>query len=120
MDSWESQVRKGVLEYCLLEQLYILEQSYGYELLQKLRLLPAMGVTESAVYPILNRSAKEGLLTVWKEKSPSGPPRRWYRLTEFGITRLEQMRVFMRDLDVTLDRLLSAPGQRESSNIHEL
>lgn len=106
LDSWEAQVRKGLLEYCLLESLDSLEQSYGYELLQRLRALPTMEVTESAVYPVLSRIAKEGLVDVWKEDSPSGPPRRWYRLSELGATRLEQMRATVSRLESTLGFLL--------------
>ena len=120
MDSWEAQVRKGLLEFCLLQQLQQSEQSYGYELLQRLRALPGMEVTESAVYPILNKAANEGLVMVWKEKSPSGPPRRWYRLTDFGTTRLEQMRPFIADSCETLKRCLNPPSSNQADHIHQL
>lgn len=121
MDNWESQVRKGVLEFFLLELLESLGQSYGYELLQRLKSLPSMTVTESAVYPILSRATKEGIVTVWQEKSPSGPPRRWYRLTDFGQTRLEQMRVFMKDLERSLKILRGSSEEGgDQASIHHL
>jgi len=98
LSSWEAQVRKGILEYLVLEELEI-EDGYGYDVLQRIRKRPAMEVTESAVYPILNRLAKEGLLSSVREQSSLGPPRRRYTATSFGRVRLLKMKHFIGELE---------------------
>ncbi len=97
LNSWEAQVRKGILEYLVLLELSS-GDGYGYDILQRIRKRPAMDVTESAVYPILNRLAKEGLLSSVKEKSNLGPPRRRYTLTSLGKIRLLKMSHFIEEL----------------------
>ena len=60
-EQWYGQVRKGILEYTVF---FILQngENYGYAILQKISEYPSMkNVTESAVYPVLARSVKEGL-----------------------------------------------------------
>lgn len=102
LTSWEAQVRKGILEYLVLHELSN-EDGYGYDILQRIRKRPSMDVTESAVYPILNRLAKDGLLSSVKEKSNLGPPRRRYTLTSLGRVRLLQMKHFTDELQVGLN-----------------
>jgi len=50
-----------------------------------------LAVTESTLYPLLNRAADAGWVEVSHRPSPSGPPRRYYRLTPAGHRRLEAM-----------------------------
>ncbi|MET8677999.1 PadR family transcriptional regulator [Streptomyces sp. NPDC004647] len=85
----ESQLRKGVLEYCVLA---LLRDSprYGVELLGVLGAVSAMATSQGTIYPLLARLRREGLVdTSWQE-SPSGPPRRYYALTASGRTALEE------------------------------
>lgn len=89
-DAWVVQFRKGLVELCVMAVLQSAE-SYGYEILQRLAALDGMAVTESTVYPILARLAKEGFVKVRTAPSPSGPPRRYYRLTRLGELRLRDM-----------------------------
>ena len=81
--NWTSQVRRGVLELCVLN-LLSRESVYGYEIVRRLRSLPGMVVTEGTVYPILRRLRHEGLITGTLAKSPLGPKRRSLTLTEKG------------------------------------
>ncbi len=73
MDSWITQLRKGLIELCVLN---LLEQgeSYGYEILQALQEIEELVVTDSTVYPILSRLRKDGCLKVQVKPSSSGPP----------------------------------------------
>jgi len=100
--TWEAQVRKGILEFLVLVELSR-ESGYGYETVQRIRKRPAMEVTESAVYPILNRLATEGLLRSVQEKSQMGPPRRRYSLTALGKVRLLHMTHFISELKAGLE-----------------
>jgi PadR family transcriptional regulator PadR len=78
-----SQLRRGVLEFCVLALLRDGER-YGFELVRTLADADGLVTTEGTLYPLLGRLRREGVVeTTWRE-SPSGPPRRYYRLTPDG------------------------------------
>lgn len=82
-----SQLRRGVLEFCVLSLLRDGER-YSYELVRLLGDADALVTTEGTLYPLLGRLRREGVVdTTWRE-SPSGPPRRYYRLTPNGEAAL--------------------------------
>jgi PadR family transcriptional regulator, regulatory protein PadR len=77
------QLRKGTLEYCVLALLRD-GQRYGFELVRKLSDADGLLVSEGTIYPLLSRLRRDGLVsTSWRE-SQTGPPRRYYHLTEAG------------------------------------
>jgi PadR family transcriptional regulator PadR len=98
---WVTQFRKGFLELCLLN-LLTEGESYGYEIVQRLKSVSVLTVTESTVYPILSRLRKEGHLSVRSEPSPGGPPRRYFSLTRMGKAHLREMNAYWDDLDVAI------------------
>lgn len=82
-----SQLRRGVLEFCVLALLRD-EERYGFEIVRALSEADGLVTTEGTLYPLLGRLRKEGVVeTTWRE-SPSGPPRRYYRLTPTGRSLL--------------------------------
>ena len=83
-----SQMRKGVVELCVLRVVEVQGEAYGYEIIQRLTELRSFELTESTVYPLLARLAKNRTLLVRTEPSESGPPRRYYRLSAQGRERL--------------------------------
>jgi PadR family transcriptional regulator, regulatory protein PadR len=86
-DTAISQLRRGVLEFCVLALLRGGER-YSYELVRALGDADGLVTTEGTLYPLLGRLRREGLVdTTWRE-SPSGPPRRYYRLTADGQSAL--------------------------------
>ena len=88
---WSSQLRRGVLEMCILA---IIERapSYGYEIVTELSETPQLASGEGTVYPLLRRLKKDGLVeTFWRE-SAAGPPRQYYRITKPGAAALLGMR----------------------------
>lgn len=82
-----SQLRRGVLELCIL-QLLKREASYGYEIVTRLESLGPLATGENTVYPLLRRLKTEGQLDTFMQESPAGPPRQYYRLTAVGRRRL--------------------------------
>ena len=91
VDTLESQLRRGVLEYCVLG---LLEERphYGHELVRRLSRADGLLTSEGTIYPLLARMRRERqVLTEWVE-STSGPPRRYYRLTESGRRALQEFR----------------------------
>ncbi len=83
MDPWQAQMRKGVVELAILARV-ARGETYGYELVEALRPLEGLALTESTVYPVLTRLARDGALAVRSAASPAGPTRRYYRLTTEG------------------------------------
>jgi PadR family transcriptional regulator PadR len=82
-----SQLRRGVLEFCVLALLREGER-YGFEIVRALSEADGLVTSEGTLYPLLGRLRKEGVVeTTWRE-SPSGPPRRYYRLTPAGASLL--------------------------------
>ena len=97
ISGWVTQLKKGVIEYCVLKRLGRGE-SYGYEIVQGLKAMDEVAITESIVYPILSRLRREGYLRVRAVKSSEGPPRRYYALTALGHRRLRAMDEYWREL----------------------
>lgn len=81
-DNVKAQMRKGILEYCILAILSR-EDSYAPRIIAELK-QAKMIVVEGTLYPILTRQKNAGLLTYRWEESPQGPPRKYYTLTEKG------------------------------------
>jgi len=96
-DNWVVQMRKGVLELCILRTLSIRER-YGYELVKELSQVPGMGLTEGTLYPLMSRLRLAGLVSTRLEESSSGPARKYYSLTSEGLRTLETMNVFLETL----------------------
>lgn len=105
MKSWIAQVRKGLVELCVLAALDH-DEAYGYQILQRLAGVQGLAITESTVYPILSRLTEDGLLTVRAAASPAGPPRRYYRLTAPGRARLREMISYWNDINSSVEELL--------------
>src|SRR5262245_60991561 len=113
MSTWETQLRKGLVELAVLATI-ARGETYGYRIVEQLRDLPGLGFTESTVYPVLTRLATDGLVAVRTEPSRSGPPRRYYRLTEEGRIRMGRMAERWTELSGSLARLLEE-GRTPSS-----
>lgn len=90
LENWITQVRKGVLELSVLNALCA-EQLYGYAIVDRLRTIPGLMVSEGTVYPLLSRLEGDGWLESSFEPSPAGPPRKYYRLTRRGEAVLTEM-----------------------------
>lgn len=89
IDNTKAQMRKGVLEYCILSILSR-EDSYAPKIIAELK-EAEMIVVEGTLYPILTRLKNQGLLSYRWEESPQGPPRKYYSLTPEGREALDQL-----------------------------
>jgi PadR family transcriptional regulator, regulatory protein PadR len=83
-----AQMRRGTLQYCVLA-LLAEEERYGFDLVRALGEADGMVTSEGTIYPLLSRLRRDGLVESTWQESPSGPPRRYYRLTEAGRAALE-------------------------------
>ena len=87
---WTSQLRRGVLELCVLRLLGE-RASYGYEIVSTLEAFGPLAAGENTVYPLLRRLKGEKLLETFTAESSAGPPRLYYRLTAVGRRRLDAL-----------------------------
>ncbi|MGB0884352.1 MAG: PadR family transcriptional regulator [Flavobacteriales bacterium] len=102
IENTKAQMRKGVLEYCILSLLNH-KNAYASEILKTLK-EAQMLVVEGTIYPLLTRLKNAGLLSYHWEESQSGPPRKYYTITETG-------RLFLNELTSTWQKLSFAVDQ---------
>lgn len=107
VDNAKSQMRKGMLEYCVL-LLLSREASYANDIITRLKEAELI-VVEGTLYPLLARLKKEGLLAYEWRESTQGPPRKYYALTEAG-------RTFLSGLDKAWTELARTVGLLKAMN----
>ncbi len=83
IDNTESQMRKGLLELCILGIIDKQKEAYPSDILEQLKEAKLV-VLEGTLYPLLTRLKNAGMLNYRWEESPTGPPRKYYNLTDDG------------------------------------
>ena len=108
VDNVKSQMRKGILEYCIL---LILNKkpSYAPDIIATLKQAHII-VVEGTLYPLLTRLKNSELLTYQWEESTQGPPRKYYSLTETGQTFLNDLENSWEELSATINALKTGNG----------
>ena len=96
-------MRKGVLELCILS-IIAEKDAYASDILEKLKEAKLI-VVEGTLYPLLTRLKNEGLLNYRWEESKSGPPRKYYTMTEIGIKVLDDLNVNWKDLVKAVNKI---------------
>ena len=95
-DNIRAQMRKGMLEYCILSILNKRE-AYASSIIEELK-TAGMIVVEGTLYPLLIRQKNQGLLSYRWEESTQGPPRKYYVISDKGREQLALMDEAWRDL----------------------
>jgi len=110
IDGLATQLRKGVIEFCVLALLRD-RPRYGGELVQLLRERQGLLVSEGTIYPLLSRMRSEGLVeTEWSDTS-GGHPRRYYRLSRAGQKAVAEFRGEWLAFRSTVDSILEIGGR---------
>ena len=89
LDTVKTQMRRGILEYCIL-LILSREDAYAPQILGELK-SSDMIVVEGTLYPLLARLKNQGLLSYRWQESPQGPPRKYYGLTDLGHEALQAL-----------------------------
>lgn len=97
-DNWTVQLRKGVVELCVLSAIGDAGECYGYELVKSLVNTPGLDVAEGSIYPLLSRMRKQGVVKTHLVESESGPARKYYQLTALGRARMVAMQSYFDSL----------------------
>ncbi len=100
VDNVRAQMRKGVLEYCILSILNK-KEAYASSIIDELK-AANMIVVEGTLYPLLIRQKNQGLLTYRWEESTQGPPRKYYGITAKGREQLAGMDAAWNELVETI------------------
>jgi len=108
VENVKAQMRKGVLEYCILLILSN-NDAYASDIINQLK-EAKMIVVEGTLYPLLTRLKNAKLLSYRWEESTQGPPRKYYALTEEG-------RSFLHEMDASWNALVGAVELIHKSNI---
>jgi PadR family transcriptional regulator PadR len=108
LENTKAQMRKGILEYCILLNLSK-KPSYASDIIAEMK-IAQMIVVEGTLYPLLTRLKNDGYLGYRWEESLQGPPRKYYELTENG-------RLFLNELDMAWADLVEAINQLKNNNL---
>ena len=99
LDNNKAQMRKGILEYCILSVLSR-NSCYASDIIKELKEAKVI-VVEGTLYPLLTRQKNAGLLSYRWEESQQGPPRKYYELTPAG-------KEYLKDLDNSWEELVES------------
>jgi PadR family transcriptional regulator PadR len=100
----KAQMRKGVLEFCILSIL-AKNDAYATDILNRLKESELI-VVEGTLYPLLSRQKNAGLLSYRWEESTQGPPRKYYALTDKGKEVLIELEATWRKLIEAVDSIM--------------
>ncbi len=103
VENTQAQMRKGILEFCILSILNN-QEAYPSEILEQLKKAKLI-VVEGTLYPLLTRLKNIELLTYRWEESTSGPPRKYYSITEGGKNTLEALQITWNELQHAVETL---------------
>ena len=103
IDNSKAQMRKGILEYCIL---LILSKKplYASDIIGELK-DAQMIVVEGTLYPLLTRLKNDGYLSYRWEESLQGPPRKYYELSEAGEKFLSELEISWSELVIAIQQL---------------
>lgn len=107
LDNTESQMRKGLLELCILGIIQQSGEAYPSDILEKLKEAKLV-VLEGTLYPLLTRLKNAGLLNYRWEESLSGPPRKYFALTEEGTNTYNRLRTSWEELSTAVNQLTTS------------
>jgi PadR family transcriptional regulator PadR len=110
LENAKAQMRKGVLEYCILS-LTQDKDMYSTDIISSLKEAELI-VVEGTLYPLLTRLKNAGLLTYRWEESKSGPPRKYYAITDSG-------KKFLQELDTTWANLVNSVNKTINKNLNQ-
>ncbi len=111
LENTKAQMRKGILEYCILSILNK-HDAYVGELLESLKRAELI-VVEGTIYPLMTRLKNAGLLSYRWEESTGGPPRKYYHLTDQGKNALQELAQTWEDLQNSVQHITTKNTSNE-------
>jgi|ERR1043165_2555849 PadR family transcriptional regulator PadR len=109
IENTKAQMRKGVLEFCILSILSDGEH-YPTEIIERMKTAKLL-IVEGTLYPLLTRLKNDGLLSYRWEESTSGPPRKYFTLTEEGKKNLAALTESWAELTESVNQIIEQTNQ---------
>jgi PadR family transcriptional regulator PadR len=103
IDNVKSQMRKGMLEYCIL-LLLSNRKAYASDIIRHFKEAHLI-VVEGTLYPLLTRLKNDGLLSYEWEESTQGPPRKYYTITDIGREALKELQLSWNEISNTVNHI---------------
>lgn len=100
----KSQMMKGILEGCILK-IISGNETYGYEIVEKLQEYGFSNAREGTLYPLLLRLEKKDLITAVFKPSPLGPKRKYYHITDDGLQYLNEFTDAWEEVSLTVSEI---------------
>ena len=110
IENTQSQMRKGILEFCILS-IIRRGEAYPSDIIEEMR-AANLNLLEGTLYPLLTRLKNAGMLTYRWVESNSGPPRKYFSLTETG-------EAFYKELQQTWQELANGVNALTQKNSHQ-
>lgn len=114
VENTKKQMRRGVLEYCIISMLAGREM-YPTDIIDELESTHLI-IKEGTLYPLLTRLKNASLLTYRWEESKSGPPRKYYTLTESGNQFRSELEKTWNDLVIAVNSTTQNHSKNEQNN----
>jgi PadR family transcriptional regulator PadR len=113
----QSQMRKGVLEFCILS---IIRQGevYPSDIAERMK-IANLNILEGTLYPLLTRLKNAGLLSYRWVESVSGPPRKYFSLTDSGLEFYADLERTWKELADAVHALTQPISQEDNSNLNQ-
>ncbi|NQV01674.1 MAG: PadR family transcriptional regulator [Bacteroidia bacterium] len=105
IENQKAQMRKGVLELCILS-IIAEKDAYASDIIEKLKEAKLI-IVEGTLYPLLTRLKNDGLTTYRWEESKSGPPRKYFQITDIGKAVLNELKVGWQELTVAVEKIIA-------------
>lgn len=105
-------MRKGVLELCILSIIVKSDEVYASDILSELKQAQLI-VVEGTLYPLLTRLKNDGLLSYRWEESKSGPPRKYYKVTETGEQLLSELLIGWQSLVEAVGTIIQKKPEKQ-------
>ena len=113
IDNTASQMRKGVLEFCILSVIK-LGEAYPSDIIDKMK-AANLNILEGTLYPLLTRLKNAELLTYRWVESNSGPPRKYFLLTEKGAAFYKELELTWQELANAVQAITGDKGQNDTT-----
>lgn len=103
IENSKAQIKKGILEYCILS-IISRGEAYASDIIEEMKEAKLL-VVEGTLYPLLSRLKNDGLLNYNWVESKSGPPRKYYQLSEEGSKFLKELATTWQELVVAVNHI---------------
>ena len=114
IENTQSQMRKGILEFCILS-IIRRGEAYPSDIVEEMK-ASNLHILEGTLYPLLTRLKNQGLLSYQWVVSPSGPPRKYYSLTEAGRACLDELNKTWNELIFAVKQTIKKSKRNEENS----